>query len=80
MCVCVCISVLHACLLYPYSGQSETESGRNFCQQYRGVACAKFLGNRNILVNSRRQQSDIEEKITSKLIKFVCIQKLLTVL
>lgn len=42
----------------------EGESGRHFCQQYRGIACAKMLANKNILVSSRLQQSTIEQKLT----------------
>ncbi|KAL2089702.1 hypothetical protein ACEWY4_014390 [Coilia grayii] len=36
-----------------------------FCQPYRGIACARFIGNRSIFVDSLQMQYDIENQITA---------------
>ncbi|XP_059958435.1 tyrosine-protein kinase transmembrane receptor ROR2 isoform X2 [Mesoplodon densirostris] len=35
-----------------------------FCQPYRGIACARFIGNRTIYVDSLQMQGEIENRIT----------------
>lgn len=37
-----------------------------FCQPYRGIACARFIGNRTIYVDSLQMQGEIENRITGK--------------
>ncbi|XP_015211159.1 inactive tyrosine-protein kinase transmembrane receptor ROR1 [Lepisosteus oculatus] len=36
-----------------------------FCQPYRGIACARFIGNRSIFVDSLQMQGEIENQITA---------------
>ncbi|XP_037626757.1 inactive tyrosine-protein kinase transmembrane receptor ROR1 isoform X2 [Sebastes umbrosus] len=36
-----------------------------FCQPYRGIACARFIGNRSIFVDSFQMQGEIETQITA---------------
>ncbi|XP_043941493.1 inactive tyrosine-protein kinase transmembrane receptor ROR1 [Protopterus annectens] len=36
-----------------------------FCQPYRGIACARFIGNRTIYVDSLQMQGEIENQITA---------------
>ncbi|XP_029002565.1 inactive tyrosine-protein kinase transmembrane receptor ROR1 isoform X3 [Betta splendens] len=36
-----------------------------FCQPYRGIACARFIGNRSIYVESLQMQGEIETQITA---------------
>ncbi|KAM9098956.1 tyrosine-protein kinase transmembrane receptor ROR2 [Sarcophilus harrisii] len=36
-----------------------------FCQPYRGIACARFIGNRTIFVDSLQMQGEIENRITA---------------
>ncbi|KAG8455369.1 hypothetical protein GDO86_001532 [Hymenochirus boettgeri] len=36
-----------------------------FCQPYRGIACARFIGNRTIYVDSLQMQGEIENRITA---------------
>ncbi|XP_028830072.1 tyrosine-protein kinase transmembrane receptor ROR2 isoform X2 [Denticeps clupeoides] len=57
-------------LLYVRLGQSPThgpESGqeKGFCQPYRGIACARFIGNRSIYVESLQMQGESENRITA---------------
>ncbi|XP_077615456.1 tyrosine-protein kinase transmembrane receptor ROR2 [Crocuta crocuta] len=37
-----------------------------FCQPYRGIACARFIGNRTIYVDSLQMQGEIENRITDQ--------------
>lgn len=37
-----------------------------FCQPYRGIACARIIGNRSIFVDSLQMQGEIETQITGK--------------
>ena len=37
-----------------------------FCQPYRGIACARFIGNRSIYVHSLQMQGEIETQITGE--------------
>ncbi|KAM6962981.1 inactive tyrosine-protein kinase transmembrane receptor ROR1 isoform 2-T2 [Aplochiton taeniatus] len=36
-----------------------------FCQPYRGIACARFIGNRSIFVDTLQTQGEIETQITA---------------
>ncbi|RVE73560.1 hypothetical protein OJAV_G00032450 [Oryzias javanicus] len=36
-----------------------------FCQPYRGIACARIIGNRSIFVDSLQMQGEIETQITA---------------
>ncbi|XP_030049460.1 tyrosine-protein kinase transmembrane receptor ROR2 [Microcaecilia unicolor] len=36
-----------------------------FCQPYRGIACARFIGNRTIYVDTLQMQGEIENRITA---------------
>ncbi|XP_042191305.1 inactive tyrosine-protein kinase transmembrane receptor ROR1 [Callorhinchus milii] len=51
----------------PNSGKSTQviyeEDG--FCQPYRGIACARFIANRSIYVDSLQMQGEIENQITA---------------
>ncbi|MFT7815739.1 tyrosine-protein kinase transmembrane receptor ROR2 isoform X1, partial [Arapaima gigas] len=38
---------------------------KGFCQPYRGVACARFIGNRSIYVESLQMQGESENRITA---------------
>ncbi|XP_033863694.3 inactive tyrosine-protein kinase transmembrane receptor ROR1-like [Acipenser ruthenus] len=46
------------------SSQDEYEED-GFCQPYRGIACARFIGNRSIYVDSLQMQGVIENQITA---------------
>lgn len=39
---------------------------KGFCQPYRGIACARFIGNRSIYVESLQMQGESENRITGK--------------
>ncbi|KAF5923684.1 hypothetical protein HPG69_011081, partial [Diceros bicornis minor] len=36
-----------------------------FCQPYRGIACARFIGNRTVYMESLHMQGEIENQITA---------------
>uniref|UniRef100_A0A3Q0RUK9 Receptor tyrosine kinase like orphan receptor 2 n=1 Tax=Amphilophus citrinellus TaxID=61819 RepID=A0A3Q0RUK9_AMPCI len=40
---------------------------KHFCQPYRGIACARFIGNRSIYVESLQMQGESENRITAAL-------------
>uniref|UniRef100_A0A452UPA6 Receptor tyrosine kinase like orphan receptor 2 n=1 Tax=Ursus maritimus TaxID=29073 RepID=A0A452UPA6_URSMA len=46
------------------SGQDDYHED-GFCQPYRGIACARFIGNRTIYVDSLQMQGEIENRITA---------------
>uniref|UniRef100_A0A8C6EYA8 Receptor tyrosine kinase like orphan receptor 2 n=1 Tax=Marmota marmota marmota TaxID=9994 RepID=A0A8C6EYA8_MARMA len=46
------------------SGQDDYQED-GFCQPYRGIACARFIGNRTIYVDSLQMQGEIENRITA---------------
>ncbi|XP_067114846.1 tyrosine-protein kinase transmembrane receptor ROR2 isoform X2 [Osmerus mordax] len=58
-------------LLYVKLGQSPTHGPddgtheKGFCQPYRGIACARFIGNRSIYVESLQMQGESENRITA---------------
>ncbi|XP_051539215.1 tyrosine-protein kinase transmembrane receptor ROR2-like [Myxocyprinus asiaticus] len=59
-------------VLYVRLGQSPAHGGaddstheKGFCQPYRGIACARFLGNRSIYVESLQMQGESENRITA---------------
>lgn len=37
---------------------------KGFCQPYRGIACARVIGNRSIYVESLQMQGESENRIT----------------
>lgn len=39
---------------------------KGFCQPYRGIACARFIGNQSIYVESLQMQGESENRITGK--------------
>lgn len=39
---------------------------QGFCQPYRGIACARFIGNQSIYVESPQTQGESENRITGK--------------
>uniref|UniRef100_A0A1A8RXH7 Receptor tyrosine kinase-like orphan receptor 2 n=2 Tax=Nothobranchius rachovii TaxID=451742 RepID=A0A1A8RXH7_9TELE len=43
----------------------EPSSTKGFCQPYRGIACARFIGNQSIYVESLQTQGDSENRITA---------------
>ncbi|XP_078525325.1 inactive tyrosine-protein kinase transmembrane receptor ROR1 [Lissotriton helveticus] len=47
----------------PGSPDEYEEDG--FCQPYRGIACARFIGNRTIYMESLHMQGEIENQITA---------------
>jgi hypothetical protein len=46
-----------------------------FCQPYRGIACARFIGNRTIYVDSLQMQGEIENRITGRSTDFLMRNK-----
>lgn len=53
-------SVIKLCL-FDFSDEYEEDG---FCQPYRGIACARFIGNRTIYMESLHMQGEIENQIT----------------
>ncbi|KAM4720500.1 tyrosine-protein kinase transmembrane receptor ROR2 [Anableps anableps] len=51
----------------PTHGSKEPLNTRGFCQPYRGIACARFIGNQSIYVESLQTQGDSENRITAAL-------------
>ncbi|XP_076132215.1 inactive tyrosine-protein kinase transmembrane receptor ROR1 [Alosa pseudoharengus] len=51
----------------PLPGRPSPEDfdEEGFCQPYRGIACARFIGNRSIFVDSLQMQGEIETQITA---------------
>ncbi|XP_057697050.1 inactive tyrosine-protein kinase transmembrane receptor ROR1 isoform X2 [Corythoichthys intestinalis] len=50
----------------PLQGRpTEDFDEEGFCQPYRGIACARFIGNRSIFVDSLQMQGEIETQITA---------------
>lgn len=47
-------------------GFSDDFDEEGFCQPYRGIACARFIGNRSIFVDSLQMQGEIETQITGE--------------
>lgn len=45
---------------------SDDFDEEGFCQPYRGIACARFIGNRSIFVDSLQMQGEIETQITGE--------------
>ncbi|NXA56643.1 ROR2 kinase, partial [Nothocercus julius] len=57
---------LDICLYNPnlsFCREDYHEDG--FCQPYRGIACARIIGNRTIYVDSLQMQGEIENRITA---------------
>ncbi|KAG1970990.1 tyrosine-protein kinase transmembrane receptor ROR2 [Pimephales promelas] len=57
-------------VLYVRLGQSPPTGSdppheKGFCQPYRGIACARFIGNRSIYVESLQMQGESENRITA---------------
>ncbi|XP_037340671.1 tyrosine-protein kinase transmembrane receptor ROR2 [Pungitius pungitius] len=58
-------------VLYVKLGQMPTQSPdepwreKGFCQPYRGIACARFIGNQSIYVESLQMQGESENRITA---------------
>lgn len=48
------------CFFFPRSRD------KGFCQPYRGIACARFIGNQSIYVESLQMQGESENRITGK--------------
>ncbi|XP_069644617.1 inactive tyrosine-protein kinase transmembrane receptor ROR1 isoform X2 [Haliaeetus albicilla] len=46
-------------------GSSDEYEEDGFCQPYRGIACARFIGNRTIYMESLHMQGEIENQITA---------------
>ncbi|XP_033981980.1 tyrosine-protein kinase transmembrane receptor ROR2 [Trematomus bernacchii] len=49
----------------PTSSPDETLPDKGFCQPYRGIACARFIGNQSIYVESLQMQGESENRITA---------------
>ncbi|XP_033636995.1 inactive tyrosine-protein kinase transmembrane receptor ROR1-like [Asterias rubens] len=47
----------------PQPGESMPTKG--YCQPYRGMTCANFIGNNSIYVTDYQAQGEVEEKLTS---------------
>ena len=45
---------------------------KGFCQPYRGIACARFIGNQSIYVESLQMQGESENRITGKNLGLLC--------
>uniref|UniRef100_F6PL93 Receptor tyrosine kinase like orphan receptor 1 n=1 Tax=Ornithorhynchus anatinus TaxID=9258 RepID=F6PL93_ORNAN len=46
-------------------GASDEYEEDGFCQPYRGIACARFIGNRTVYMESLHMQGEIENQITA---------------
>uniref|UniRef100_UPI00398F09CC tyrosine-protein kinase transmembrane receptor ROR2-like isoform X2 n=1 Tax=Pristiophorus japonicus TaxID=55135 RepID=UPI00398F09CC len=51
--------------LSPHHSSHDEDNEVGFCQPYRGVACAGFIGNQSIYVESLQMQGEIENRITA---------------
>ncbi|KAF6733050.1 Tyrosine-protein kinase transmembrane receptor ROR2 [Oryzias melastigma] len=51
--------------LIPTHGPDKPKNNKGFCQPYRGIACARFLGNQSIYVESLQTQGERENRITA---------------
>nr|XP_057913759.1 tyrosine-protein kinase transmembrane receptor ROR2 [Doryrhamphus excisus] len=51
----------------PTHGPDDTSHEKGFCQPYRGIACARFIGNQSIYVESLQMQGESENRITAAL-------------
>ncbi|KAM9307380.1 tyrosine-protein kinase transmembrane receptor ROR2 [Pholidichthys leucotaenia] len=51
--------------LMPTRGADEPSRDKGFCQPYRGIACARFIGNQSIYVESLQMQGESENRITA---------------
>ncbi|GAA6232940.1 tyrosine-protein kinase transmembrane receptor ROR2 [Lates japonicus] len=49
----------------PTHGPDEPSHEKGFCQPYRGIACARFIGNQSIYVESLQMQGESENRITA---------------
>lgn len=49
----------------PTRGPDEPSGDKGFCQPYRGIACARFIGNQSIYVESLQMQGESENRITA---------------
>ncbi|XP_067340148.1 tyrosine-protein kinase transmembrane receptor ROR2 [Channa argus] len=49
----------------PTHGPNEPSHDKGFCQPYRGIACARFIGNQSIYVESLQMQGESENRITA---------------
>uniref|UniRef100_A0A4W4GZT6 Receptor tyrosine kinase-like orphan receptor 2 n=1 Tax=Electrophorus electricus TaxID=8005 RepID=A0A4W4GZT6_ELEEL len=49
----------------PTHGPDASTHEKGFCQPYRGIACARFIGNRSIYVQSLQMQGESENRITA---------------
>ncbi|KAM3600103.1 uncharacterized protein V6R79_017656 [Siganus canaliculatus] len=49
----------------PTHGPDESSREKGFCQPYRGIACARFIGNQSIYVESLQTQGESENRITA---------------
>ncbi|XP_008289823.1 tyrosine-protein kinase transmembrane receptor ROR2 [Stegastes partitus] len=49
----------------PTRGPDEPSHDKGFCQPYRGIACARFIGNQSIYVESLQMQGESENRITA---------------
>ncbi|XP_029025013.1 tyrosine-protein kinase transmembrane receptor ROR2 [Betta splendens] len=49
----------------PTHGPSGPPREKGFCQPYRGIACARFIGNQSIYVESLQMQGESENRITA---------------
>ncbi|XP_061887060.1 tyrosine-protein kinase transmembrane receptor ROR2 [Entelurus aequoreus] len=51
----------------PTHGPDDSSQEKGFCQPYRGIACARFIGNQSIYVESLQMQGESENRITAAL-------------
>lgn len=57
-------NVLHQLMSVLCCRDEYEEDG--FCQPYRGIACARFIGNRTVYMESLHMQGEIENQITGR--------------
>ncbi|XP_043943956.1 tyrosine-protein kinase transmembrane receptor ROR2 [Protopterus annectens] len=55
----------HSPTLSPSHSDQDEFHEDGFCQPYRGIACARFIGNRTIYVDSLQMQGESENRITA---------------
>ncbi|XP_071384377.1 tyrosine-protein kinase transmembrane receptor ROR2 [Centroberyx affinis] len=48
-----------------HNNYKDNYNKTGFCQPYRGIACARFIGNRSIYVESLQMQGESENRITA---------------
>lgn len=62
--------------IMPTHGPDQPSHEKGFCQPYRGIACARFIGNQSIYVESLQTQGESENRITAALTMIITSMQL----